>query len=370
MIFCLFFSFAFFEEFDNYQKEQIDYMITNIKTKKNSIHFLTLSLFFLIACQNNTDKQREGAASAIQLTGNETIDKLTAEIAVNDTESELYFLRGKTYYEAESYDEAINDLKKAIALDSNNINYLHLLADAYLDYYKSMEALDIMYRAQKLYPDRIPTLLKLSEFQLILKRNRQSLKTLDKILQIDPRNPEAFFMLGMNLKETGDTVKAINAFQTAVENEPNLIDAWLMLGNLYDELGNPLAIRFFDNALLVDSSNMEARLGKATHYHKSGKLEQALDAYRAIIKKNPLFADAYYNMGLVFLEQEKLEESFSHFNMATETNPAFARALFYKGLIRESQGNMPEAKDYYQQALNINPSDQEASYALQRVNNK
>lgn len=345
-------------------------MTTPLKTGKYLFHFLIIAITAFYSCGNNSGGSNSTAENNLQLTGNAYIDGLSEEISKNSGEPNLYFQRGQAYYEAESYDEAIADLKEAIGLDSTNINYLHLLADIYLDYYKSMEALDIMYRAEKMYPERIPTLLKLSEFQLILKRNRQSIKTIDKILGIDPRHPEAFFMLGLNLKETGDTVKAINAFQTAVENDPDMLDAWLMLGNLYDQLGNPLATRFFENALRVDSINMEAQLGIATHLHKQGKLNEALNAYRSIINKNPMFADAYYNMGLVFLEQENLEEAFNHFNMATETQPAFQQALFYKGLIRESQGKKGEARDFYQQALNIDPTYEDAGYALQRLQNQ
>jgi tetratricopeptide (TPR) repeat protein len=340
-------------------------MIITIKTLKNSLHFLLALILLLASCQNKQGTPAE--ESRIQLTGNEAIDELNAKIGSSKDDPELYYQRANAYYKAESYDEAIADMKAAIGMDSTNIDYLHLLGDIYMDYYKSKEALDIMYRAVALYPDRIPTLLKLSEFQLILKRNRQSLKTVDNILKIDPQHPEAFFMLGMNLKETGDTVKAINAFQTAVENDPDLLDGWLILGKLYDQLDNPLAPRFFDNVLRIDSMNMEASLGKATHYHRRGDLEEALKVYAEIIEKDPQFADAHYNTGLVYLEQEKLDKALKSFNIAIEVDPTYSRAYYYKGLILESQGDKAGARDNYKQALNIDPRYQYAREALNRV---
>jgi tetratricopeptide (TPR) repeat protein len=340
-------------------------MLITTKTIKKQLHFLLPLLLLAFGCQNKAGNSSEEAR--LNLTGNEVIDGLSAKIMEKPENADLYYQRANAYYEAESYDEAIRDMKTAIGLDSTNIDYLHLLGDVYLDYFKSKEALDIMYRAAELYPRRIPTLLKLSEFQLILKRNRQSMKTIDNILKIDPQNPEAFFMLGMNLKETGDTVKAINAFQTAVENNPDLIDGWLMLGNLYDRLDNPLATRFFENALRVDSTNMEAWLGKATHLHRRGDLDEALEVYKEIIRKNPQFADAYYNIGLVYLEQEALDKAYQNFNIATEIAPTYAQAYYYKGLIREARGDKQAARENYKQALNIDPAYQYAREALNRV---
>jgi len=60
-------------------------------------------------------------------------------------------------YENEGYDEAIQDMNKALSYDSTNVTYLHLLADAYLDYYQSYNAISTMKKAATLYPERIPT---------------------------------------------------------------------------------------------------------------------------------------------------------------------------------------------------------------------
>ena len=87
-----------------------------------------------------------------------------------------------------------------------------------------------MERAVALYPQRIATLLKLSEVQLILKQHNTALETIDRILRIDPQNPEAYFMFGMIFKEMGDTARAVNSFQEAVELDADLIDAWINLG--------------------------------------------------------------------------------------------------------------------------------------------
>ena len=50
-------------------------------------------------------------------------------------------------------------------------------------------------------------------------------------------------------KERGDTARAINSFQNAVDEDPYYIDAYRHLANLLDNMGSPLAVQYFDNVL-------------------------------------------------------------------------------------------------------------------------
>ncbi len=335
-----------------------------MKKNGNAIFFVFMLAVIFVACTKEPSKSNDVNFTP---TGNPVIDGFSKEIAANPDNASLYAQRAAAYYELEGFDEAISDLKTAIGLDSVQIPYHHLLADVYLDYYKSREALETMYQAEKLFPKSLPTKLKLSEFQFILKRNTQSLKTLDNILKIDPQNADAFFMIGMNLKETGDTTKAINSFQTAVEHNPDLIDAWILLGKLYAAQNNPLAPRFFDNAIALDTSNLEARMGKAVHYQRQGDWDQALDTYKKIIHIDPQYANAYYNIGLLHFEKEAYDKAKDNFSIATKVDPLNDRAYYYRGLASEFLKDFSSAQKDYEQALRINPDYAFAQEALARV---
>ncbi|NNE30428.1 MAG: tetratricopeptide repeat protein, partial [Saprospiraceae bacterium] len=192
----------------------------------------------------NKDSEPINEVEALK-TGDATLDSLNQLVLENPDNPGLYFLRAKKYHELEGYDQAISDLRQAISRDSNNTSYFHLLADVYLDNYNSRMAINTMHNAVQRFPERIPTLLKLSEFQLILKQYEESMKTADEVLKIDPQEAEGYMMLGMNFRELGDTARAINSFQSATEINADLIDAWILLGNLFAEKGNPIAERYF-----------------------------------------------------------------------------------------------------------------------------
>lgn len=333
----------------------------------------TSSFILLLGCaiaMGAGCKQDKGTGSENNPAGalDPSLSQLNLLIEETPDKPELYFQRAGVYYELEGYDEAIQDLQKALTYDSVNINYLHLLADVYLDYYQSFKALKTMEQAAALYPTRIPTLLKLSEFQLILKQPEQALLTLEKIRAVDPQNAEMFYMGGLILEDMGKIDEAIGGFQSAVEIDPELIEAWIELGKLWALKKDPGAIRFFDNALRVDSTNVTALHEKA--YYLSNTVEDldgALALYKKIILAQPQYPDAYYNAGLLYMDMDSIDRAMQEFNLNIQVDPAFYQAYYYRGLCQEMKGNPEDARRDYEQALNLAPDYQKAREALDKL---
>ncbi|GJM31211.1 MAG: hypothetical protein DHS20C18_02120 [Saprospiraceae bacterium] len=320
-----------------------------------------------LGCGSDASNNNAAPEQQIGDTGNEDINKLTSQIAANPKEASLYAQRGNLFYKNDGYDEAIQDLTVALSLDSTNVNYHHLLADIYLDYYKSRLALKTMERAAQLYPKRIPTLLKLSEFQLILKMNEASLKTIDKVLQIDPQNSEAFFMMGLNFKEMEDINRAINSFQKAVELDPDLVDGWINLGQLHASIKGSLAEKFFDTAIEVDSTSAYALQAKADFYADQGDLDKALEYYKKITSLDAQNEIAFFNSGLLYLDKNDPQKAYEAFDITIKVSPLHIRAYAYRGLAAEKLGKIAEAKADYKQALTMAPDYQIALDGLARV---
>lgn len=317
----------------------------------------------LWACGNDQQTEQPEAHAP-----DPTIESLTKEIEKDPQNPELYAQRGQMYYQLGGMDEAIADFEQALQLDSSNVQYWHQLADAYLDYYQSYKALKTMEWAAAEFPDRIPTLLKLAEFQLILKEYEGALRTLERIRKIDPLNTEMFYMFGLVFKEMGKVEQAINAFQSAVEQDADHLDAWLELAQLFAEQKNPIALRYFDNALRIDTANVMVLHAKAYALaNQFDQVEEALEIYRKISRIDPQYADAYYNAGLLLLDLDKPDEARKQFDLAVKVNPAFPEAWYYRGVTWELLGDPASAKNDYQNALNFDPDWEAPRKALQRL---
>lgn len=300
-------------------------------------------------------------------TGDPQIDALTAIINNEPGVAGHYFNRANALYQREAMDEAIADMESALKLDSTNIEYLHLLADIYLDYFRSRKALEVLYRAVRMYPQRIPTLLKLSEFQMIVEQYDQGLATTDRILKIDPLNAEGWFMKGLIQENRGDTAAALDAYLRAGESDPLLIDAWINLGALLDAVRDPRAGLYFDNALRVDSLNSEALLGRGNAYFSQGQFEEAISTFNTIKRIDPQFPQAYFNTGLVYMELENWDEAYREFDLSIRSNPLYRVAYYYRGRSSEFRGDLETAKIDYQNALKLGGSFPAAEEALAHV---
>jgi len=273
-------------------------------------------LFFVLLVSFFACKQQETptkAESVLGMTSYPEIDNLSIKIAASPDNPELYAARAEKFYEIEAYDRALEDIQEALKRDSSNARYLHLLSDIYLDYARSQKALKTMELAAKSHPERIPTLLKLGELQLILKQHGKSFETLDRIMKIDPINAEGFYLAGRVFRDRGEVDKAIASMQKAVDQEPDILDAWLELGDMYAEKENPGAIRYYDAAIRVDTNYNFARFRKAFYLHQIGELDEALAQYRAVTIRDYNFVDAYYNAGLAHLEKGTLQEAYEQF---------------------------------------------------------
>jgi tetratricopeptide (TPR) repeat protein len=343
-----------------------------MKTITQFFSFSFLFLTLLWSCGNDP-KPAETAnpTTQVQGSGNADIDGLTQKIAATPNDPGLYAARAAFWWDNEGYDEAIADLEKALTLDSANIEYYHVLADFYLDYYKSRKALMTLEKAARMYPNRIPTWLKLAEFQLILKQHENALFSLEHIRTIDPLNAEMFFMFGTVFKDMGKIDQAMNAFQSAVEQEPDLIDAWINLGQLFAEKENKIAIKYFDNALRVDSNNIEAIKAKAYYLaNTEDDLNEAIRLYKKINVIAPQYVEGYYDLGLLYLDQESYDLAWQSFDLAVKNEPTFVNAYYYRAIASEGKGDVGAAISDYKQILNMEPNFEAAQEALAALEKK
>lgn len=325
--------------------------------------FIILIYIFVIGCKS--DKATTEVSS-----GDPEIDMISAEIEKNPSDAKLYFNRGQKYYDKASYEDAIIDIKKAISIDSLNPDYYHLLSDSYLDYYNSKEAVNTMMQVLAIYPERVPSLLKLAELKFILEDYDSSILTINEVVRIDPQNAEGYFMLGMNFKAIGEKERAINSFQTAIEMDSGLTDAWMILGEMHEEKKDPKAIKYYESAILSNPKSMQPLHAKAFYLQNHGDIPQAQQIYRNIIVTDKTYAEAYLNSGLLYMDTDSISRAYEQFDLLTSVAPTNHLGFYYRGIVNEKKGNKDAAKKDYETAYNLNKEDKRVQEALQSLKNQ
>ncbi|MEP7267443.1 MAG: tetratricopeptide repeat protein [Saprospiraceae bacterium] len=321
-------------------------------------YFIFLLSIALVCCK---DKKVSAVATA---SGElEFYNELIEESPFVDS---LYSLRAAYYYDHGQFKDAIKDLEYAIKLDSSRPQYFHLLADSYLDNNQSFDGLNTMKEAATRFPQRISTLLKLCEFQNILKRYEQSVITAIEILKIDPLNAEAYFMTGINYRDLKDTANAIKSFKKATTYNDKLVDAWILLAQLSYQKEPAYSEKCIETAMRIDSLSV-ITLNSIAAFYQDKNFEKALTIYRKMILIDPSNTTAYLNAGLLYFSIDSFSRALEHFNIACMKNPTNAQYYYYRGTAREALSDKTGARADYQMAVNLAPDNTEYKTALNQL---
>ena len=104
---------------------------------------------------------------------------------------------------------------------------------------------------------------------------------LEKAVKTNPKEPNAWYNLGLFYKNSSDAGAAVDAFRRVTEIDPADADTWYFLGSTYAQLKQfPEAIECFNHALKLDPHHASAEFGLARAYQQSGQADPAHEAMK------------------------------------------------------------------------------------------
>tara|TARA_B100000401_G_scaffold315009_1_gene217519 strand:- start:2201 stop:3241 length:1041 start_codon:yes stop_codon:yes gene_type:complete len=328
--------------------------------------FYLIILFFIFSCQ---DKKKSNSTLR-------TISEISKELIENPNDTVLLKLRKQLFLQKNNFEAAIIDHKKIISFDSTNIDLLFELANMQYqvalegknEYYK--KSLNTLSKNEFLNKNHFSSLLLRSELNYIFGNYKESLSDINKVLKIDPYLAKAYFYKALNFKDLGLIEKAISNFQTTIEQDPKFIKAYEQLGFLYSELNNSLAELYFNNAVLLDSSNIKMLYNKGKYLQDVGKFKEAEKCYKSILKIDAFNEFANYNLGYLKYIKSDYELAADYFSDALYTNPKYSNAFFSRGMCFKKLKRYHEASKDFIKTLEIDSSFFSAKEELNLIKGK
>ncbi len=160
--------------------------------------------------------------------------------------------------------------------------------------------------------------------------------------------------------------QAVGYLQRAIAAESTCGEAWAVLAHCYvmtEDL--PKAYQAYQNALnhLQDPSDPNLWYGIGLLYDRYGSLDNALEAFLAVLRIAPNFERAIevcFCIGIIYKEQRKLDEAMSYFNkvsLSQNPPPPLTRAdgWYQIGHVNELKRDISKALEMYNLALQENP---------------
>jgi len=112
---------------------------------------------------------------------------------------------------------------------------------------------------------------------------------------------------------------------------------------------------------------MQNTLAEGYQLHRAGKLKQAAQRYKSVLKTAPQQPDALMLLGIVRYELGDNEQAVKYLAKAIKVAPTNAGAHFNLGLAQQARGRLKDAADAFAKVLSLSPDDMNAAYCLGAV---
>jgi tetratricopeptide (TPR) repeat protein len=334
------------------------------------IYTIIAILLLFASCGSDTIEKNEEPIKEqdVVLTEKAAAFKLINEQLKKDiNNSALYIKRASLYKKYNDLSSAVNDVDRAIKIDSVIPEFYLLKAELLKSQNNLKGAKTALDQCMKIDNNNIEARVELGWLALIVKNYDQALDYADAALKRNVYSAEAYHLKGMIFEEKGDTAKAISSFITATEQESDYYDAYVHLGLLHFNQPNNLAKEYLKNALRIRPNSLEGLYAFALCCQERGEYNEAIETYHKILTIDE-YKEPYFNLGYIHQEYLKTYEvAIENYTRAIEISPNYFEAYYNRGLCNEELGKYKLAEEDLRKALEINPTYDYAAIALERV---
>lgn len=272
----------------------------------------------------------------------------------------LYCLLGDIYRSVGQFDDAINEYKTAIWLDSLNIPAYRHLCQTYEEQGDYESAIDTYNRLITILPTIPEFHSNLANIYYLKGDIDTAVSHYQAAITLNPNKQWTSVIsqtLGYVHQQSGkDLDAAISAYQSAFLLTPEDMDIYINLGSaFYDKEDYDNALTVYRSALDLDPTNAKIHCNLGFLHWGKGETDEAIKEYELAIEYDKSYDIAYNNLGVIYLDDlGRIQRAVELFKKAVEYNPNYALAHFNLARAITITGDKIEAAKLYQIAQDIN----------------
>lgn len=202
-----------------------------------------------------------------------------------------------TQYRLKRLDDAITSFAASTACDPQFFLADRALGDAYLEKGDDNRALAAYEAALRIQPDDVETLRTAANLSLKHELNQGAVPLLERLIQLQPDDPDAKADLGAAYGAIGEMDKAERQFRAALALNSQAPKAVLGLGALYLKANrNEEAISLLSKAAILAPEEAKPLYLLGSAYNRLGRYSEAVAALEQAASRSPEDADIYYQL--------------------------------------------------------------------------
>lgn len=192
-------------------------------------------------------------------------------------------------------------------------------------------------------------------------RAAQAEQAYAQVLAIDPRNPDAWQLLGLLAKNNGRPDLAIDHMRRSLDANPRQPGVWSNLGNLHLGEQRPAdALTCYDRAIALMPSNAEFHYHRAKALHDLRRLDEATKACTAALTLSAQHVPSLLMLGLIHGDAEHLAEAEAALDRARTLAPDHPLVLINLASVLRRQHRYAEAEPLVRRAVAVGPQSKDA----------
>jgi len=325
-------------------------------------HLIYIILILCFSCGN------ENSESGQENIEKNSLDLVNEKVRENPSNPEVYIERANFHFESRNYEDALNDVKRSLVLDSSNAEVFLLEGRTHNALKESAKAKFSFLEAIKKAPNHIEARLELAQYYGGLTNYERAIEYVNDALRIDDQYAKAYFIKGLLYRKGGVDSLAISSIQTSLELDPTSIEPFIFLGDIFGERNNHLAVDYYQSALSIDSKNQQALYSLAYFYQNNKEGRKALQCYEQIIEQDESNSIVHHNMGYVQMQNlDNPDSAIYHFSNALKYNTQYYQAYYNRGLAYEQTERFEDARIDYKAALTLSHNYPLAIEGLNRI---
>ena len=255
------------------------------------------------------------------------------------------------------YEDAIKQFDYVVKLEPNYSSAYSFRAESYIGLKKYNEAIDDVIRALGIDRDR-KAFYELQE--LADSAFEQTVAKL-KVQKIKESNEQSWdYDLGIVYERAAKYNKAIAYYKESLEKESNIITA-SRISSCYDDLGDyDKALEYCNQAIALDSVKTNYLYEKANILDNAGRTQEAIKTMSDYIANTPDEPAGYYQRGWFKDHSGDIEGALEDYTMAITLQPNVAYAYLNRGVLYRLKGENAKAESDFKQVVRLDSIPEEA----------
>jgi len=191
---------------------------------------------------------------------------------------------------------------------------------------------------------------------------------LQRVVAKAPEVIDAWLLLGNERARQGRFDEALADYRRALELEPDYDLALRNIANLYRDMGRPDdAVAGYERLLRADPRNVQARQELAQALLDAGRVRDAERELETLLAQEPTLAAAHNTLGAVRLKQGRLDDGEREIRAALAERADLRNAHFNLAVAAEQRRDLRRAAAEYQLEIDRHPDSYIAQFNLGKV---